>query len=407
MELLLVAVIVMALVFDFTNGFQDTANSVATIIGTRAMEPKAAVTMAALLNFAGAFISLEVAATVGKGVIDPNSATLTVVLAGVTAAMVWNITTWYFGIPASASHGLIGGLVGAGVAGAGFSAIQWGGAVNKVLVPSIIAPIVGFLGAMLLMAVLMRMVRNANPKNMNRRFRNAQIFTGAWLSVTHGMNDAQKTMGIMALALVTAGHLDADAFEIPFWVVFSAASAMGLGTYVGGWRVIKTLGTKVVRMNPLQGFSASVGAAGVLQFAGTVGLPVSTTQCISGSVLGAGASRRASSVRWTVAGNMVVAWMITLPAAATVGATCYLLASINPVLLLAAAATFAFLIRRRADADEASLRNSAPPEPMRMPDLPTIMGVPVAAANAEASASMPGVGGVPTSVEPPRTPIGS
>jgi len=350
MDVLLVLVVIIALVFDFTNGFHDTANSIATLVGTRAMAPQAAVLMAAMLNFVGAFLSLEVAATVAKGVVDlPQSeAALEVVLAGVVGAIVWNLVTWYFGLPSSSSHALIGGMVGATVMWGGPSAVHWSGVFEKVLLPSIVAPLLGVLGGLGLMYVLMRAFRNVDPRTGNKFFRRAQILTGGWLSLTHGMNDATKTMGIIALALSTSGHLDTGGeFTVPTWVIFSAASAMGLGTYAGGWKIIKTLGGKVVKMNPMQGFSASVAAAAILQTAGTYGLPVSTTQCVSGCVLGSGASKRLSAVRWTVAGDIASAWVLTLPAAAAVGALAYLLAAISPALLLAVGGGTLFALRVR------------------------------------------------------------
>ena len=347
MELTLFLVIALALVFDFTNGFHDTPNSIATLVGTRAMPPQAAVAFAAVLNFIGAFIGSEVAATVGKGIIDPEVATLNLVMAALVGAIGWNLTTWYVGIPSSSSHALIGGLVGAALAST--SPIFWSGIMEKVAIPSVMAPLAGVLVAGLLTAILMRVFKNTNPARTNKLFRRAQILSGGWLSLTHGQNDAQKTMGIIGMALLISNGGDADSFDIPLWVTFSAATAMALGTYAGGWRIIKTLGGKVVKMEPMQGFAASAGAAGILFTAGMVGAPVSTTHCVTGCVMGAGASKRLSSVRWGLAGDIVTAWIFTLPAAALVGAVAYALISISPLALIAAVVGGAFLLRGQVE----------------------------------------------------------
>jgi PiT family inorganic phosphate transporter len=335
MGTMLVIVIVIALVFDFTNGFHDTANSIATMVGTRALDPKIAVIYAAVLNFFGALMGHEVAATVGKGIIDAqaNIATLEVALAGLTGAITWNMVTWYYGLPSSSSHALIGGLVGAAVA-QGNTTIYWSGVKDKVLIPSMLAPTLGIAGGLLLMFILMRVFRSINPQRGNAGFRRAQIFSGGWLSFSHGLNDAQKTMGVMMLALIAAGQLPESASEPPLWVKVSAALAMGLGTYAGGWKIIKTLGGKVVKMSPMQGFSASIAAAGILTYAERMGMPISTTHTVTGCVLGAGSAKRLSSVRWTVAGDIVTAWVLTLPSAMVVGAVAFFLTAISPWVLL-------------------------------------------------------------------------
>ena len=337
MEIMLVMVILIALVFDFTNGFHDTANSIATVVGTRALDPKLAVLGAAILNFIGALAGHEVAATIGKGIIDATAdiATLEVALAGLTGAITWNLITWFFGLPSSSSHALVGGLVGAAMAQG--KTVHWSGVTEKVLIPSLVAPILGILGGLLLMAVLMRVGRRANPRTGNKVFRRMQLFSGGWLSFVHGANDAQKAMGVMMLALIAAGNLPTDVTEPPLWVKMSAALAMGLGTYAGGWKIIKTLGGKVVKMSPMQGFSASFAAAGILQVAERNGFPVSTTHVVTGCVLGAGSAKRLSSVRWSVAGEIVTAWVMTLPIAAAIGAIAYLLTAISPVVLLSVA----------------------------------------------------------------------
>ena len=351
-EATLVAVVAVALFFDFTNGFHDSANSIATSVSTRALAPRPAVLSAALLNFAGAFVSLEVAATVAKGIVDAEAITLEVVLSGLVGAITWNLITWYFGLPSSSSHALIGGMLGAAIAAAGLDVVQWGGLKNKVLIPSLLAPLFGFIGAALLMIVIFWIIRRRSPGMVNRVFRRLQLVSGGFVAFTHGTNDAQKTMGIIALALVAAGHIPADDFHVPFWVVVSAATAMALGTYAGGWRIIKTLGQRVAKLDPPQGFAAQTSTATILFFTGTVGFPVSTTHTVSGSVLGAGASRRLSAVRWGVAGNILVAWIMTVPSAALVGAGMELITrapagTLLVLVLVVAIAVGAFAARNR------------------------------------------------------------
>lgn len=348
MTTVLVMVIVIAIVFDFTNGFHDTANSIATMVGTRALDPKLAIIYATVLNFLGAMSGHQVAATVGKGIIEASAsiATLEVALAGLTGAIVWNIITWFFGLPSSSSHALIGGLVGAAAA-EGNIVIFWDGVRDKVLVPSFLAPTIGLVGGLLLMAVLMRLAYNMDPRKGNKFFRRMQLFSGGWLSFSHGLNDAQKTMGVMMLALIAAGHLPQSVTEPPLWVKFSAALAMGLGTYAGGWKIIKTLGGKVVKMSPMQGFSASMAGASILTWAEQNGMPISTTHCVTGCVLGAGSAKRLSSVRWTVVGEIITAWVMTLPMAALVGAAAYMITAISPFLLLTSAAAILAALRYR------------------------------------------------------------
>ncbi len=347
MEVMLVLVIVIAILFDFTNGFHDTANSIATMVGTRAFDPKLAVIYAAALNFAGALMGHEVAATVGKGIIEAtaNIDTLEVALAGLTGAIVWNLVTWVYGLPSSSSHALVGGLVGAAVVGG--VTVHWDGVVDKVVLPSFMAPTLGFLGALLMMAFLMRAAKGLHPRTGNKAFRRMQLFSGGWLSYSHGLNDAQKTMGVMMLALIAAGHLPETVAEPPMWVKVSAALAMGLGTYAGGWKIIKTLGGKVVKMNPMQGFSVSMSGAMILTWAEHHGMPVSTTHCVTGCVLGAGSAKRLSSVRWTVVGDIVTAWVMTLPIAGLVGAFAFMLTAISPLVLVLVAVGVLALLRTR------------------------------------------------------------
>jgi inorganic phosphate transporter, PiT family len=319
-DLTLVAVVAVALFFDFTNGFHDTANSIATSVSTRALSPRAAVLSAAVLNILGAFVSLKVAATVAKGIVNPEAITLDVVLAGLVGAITWNLITWYLGLPSSSSHALIGGILGSSIAAAGTDVVNWNGLKEKVLIPSLIAPFAGLAIAGLLMVLITWVIRRRAPGIVNRVFRRFQLVSGGFVAFTHGTNDAQKTMGIIALALIAGGHLAPDA-DPPTWVIISAALAMGAGTYAGGWRIIKTLGTRIAKLDPPQGFAAQTACASILWTTAHYGFPVSTTHTISGSVMGAGASRRLSAVRWGVAGSIVVAWIMTIPCAAAVGAT--------------------------------------------------------------------------------------
>jgi inorganic phosphate transporter, PiT family len=322
-DLILVIVVVTALAFDFTNGFQDTANVVATSISTRALAPRTAVAIAAILNFVGAFISLEVAATVATGVVEATAITPTVIFGGLLGAISWNLITWYFGIPSSASHALIGGMVGAAVAGAGFGAVIGEGVLGSVLIPAILAPTIALLIGAAAIWVAYRMIGRLRPGPVNRGFRLGQIFSGSLLALAHGTNDAQKTMGVITLALIATGHLSADEFEVPLWVIVSAATAIALGTYTGGWRIIRTMGTKIIKMDSAQGFSAQGAGAATILASSYFGYPLSTTHVIAGGVMGAGVGKRLSAVRWGVAGNIVAAWLITLPAAAVIGALAY------------------------------------------------------------------------------------
>ena len=318
-ELTLAAVVAVALFFDFTNGFHDTANAIATSVSTRAMSPRAAVAMAAVLNFAGAFVSVAVAATVAKGIVNPDAITLDIVLAGLTGAITWNLVTWYLGLPSSSSHALIGGIMGSAVFAEGWNVVQWQGLKDKVLIPSLLAPFLGIAVAFALIICITWIIARRSPAKVNRVFRRLQLVSGGFVAFTHGTNDAQKTMGIIALALVATGHLSPDFDRPPTWVIASAALAMAAGTYAGGWRIIKTLGQRIAKIDPPQGFAAQTACASILWATAHYGFPVSTTHTISGSVMGAGASRGLSAVRWGVAGNILLAWLFTIPMAFLVG----------------------------------------------------------------------------------------
>ncbi|MBA2239866.1 MAG: inorganic phosphate transporter [Solirubrobacterales bacterium] len=353
-QLVLVIVVVTALAFDFTNGFHDTANVVATSISTRAMSPRIAVGYAAVLNFAGAFISLAVAATVASDVVDSGAIqSTTVIFAGLIGAIAWNLATWYFGLPSSSSHALIGGVVGAVLVASGPDAVIGDGILGNVLIPAIVAPILAFAVAGIAIVICYRVLGAQRPGPVTRAFRMGQVVSGGLLALAHGTNDAQKTMGVIALALIINGDLAAGS-DPPFWVIVSAATAIALGTYSGGWRIIRTMGTRIIKMDAAQGFSAQCAGAAVIMASTNFGFPLSTTQVISGGVMGAGAGKRLSAVRWGVAGNIVVAWVLTLPGAAAIGALSYLVVdllgggALGTVLIAAAAvATVVVALVRR------------------------------------------------------------
>src|ERR1044072_7509099 len=318
----MVIVVVTALAFDFTNGFHDTANVVATSISTRAARPRTAIAMASLLNFAGAFISISVAATAANDVVDAGVITPTVVFAGLIGAIAWNLITWWFGLPSSSSHALIGGVVGSAVVAAGFDAVFADGLVGKVLVPAVVAPLLAFTVAGIGIGIVYRIVGRQRPGTVTRGFRYGQIVSGGLLALAHGTNDAQKTMGVITLALIANGSLGAGE-DPPVWVIASAATAIALGTYSGGWRIIKTTGTRIIKMDAAQGFSAQGAGAAVILASTHFGFPLSTTHVINGGVMGSGAAKRLSAVRWGVAGNIMLAWLLTLPAAAAIGGVAY------------------------------------------------------------------------------------
>ncbi|CAN5335176.1 low-affinity phosphate transporter PitH [soil metagenome] len=330
MELtLVVAVIAIALVFDYTNGFHDAANAIATSVSTRALTPRVALVLAAVMNFVGAFLGTDVADTVGRGVIESTEVSgvdgLTVVLGALLGAISWNLITWYVGLPSSSSHALIGGLVGAALAGS--VGVQWGGILDKVLIPMVLSPAIGFLGAFGLMVATMWLFRKANPGRVNRGFRMAQTVSAAAMALGHGLQDAQKTMGVIFLALLVSDNVAGDD-PIPTWVKVAAASAISLGTYAGGWRIMRTLGRRIIDLDPARGFAAETVAASTLYvMAIGLGAPVSTTHTITSSVMGVGATKRLSAVRWGVARSIVTAWVLTIPMAASMAALAYVLAS--------------------------------------------------------------------------------
>ena len=319
---ILIAVLGLAVLFDYINGFHDTANAIATSVSTRALKPQWAIAMSATANFAGALTGTAVAKTIGAGLIAPQAEGGVVVAAALVGAITWDLITWRFGVPSSSSHALIGGLLGASAAAVGFGAWKMDGILGKVIFPLVTSPIAGFLVGFMVMVVIFNLFRRAHPKTMNDRFRRLQVLSAGFMAFSHGSNDAQKTMGVMTLALVTAGII--PDFKVPFLVIVAAATAMSLGTAAGGWRIIKTMGTKVVKLDPVHGFAAETSAATIIFGASTLGMPVSTTHVISSAILGAGSSDRFNAVHWGVARNIGIAWVVTLPASGIVAALSYL-----------------------------------------------------------------------------------
>jgi PiT family inorganic phosphate transporter len=326
--LTLLVVLALAIAFDYINGFHDTANAIATSVSTRALRPGWAIAMSAVANFVGALTGTEVARTIGSGLIDTRVESQAVIAAALVGAIAWNLLTWRLGIPSSSSHALIGGLLGATLVAAGIGAWQMEGIFGKVLLPLFASPLLGFTIGLLLMALLFNVFRRAHPVRLNAVFRRLQVLSAAYMAFSHGSNDAQKTMGIMTLALVTAGVI--DEFTVPLWVMITAAAAISLGTAAGGWRIIRTMGTKVVKLDPVHGFAAETTAASVIFGASQLGMPVSTTHVISSAIMGVGSSDRMKTVRWGVARSIVTAWILTLPASGLTAGAAYLV--LRPVL---------------------------------------------------------------------------
>jgi PiT family inorganic phosphate transporter len=322
--LILVLVVIAALSFDYINGFHDAANAVATVVSTGVLPLRTAIILSALLNFAGALTGTAVAATIGKGLVEPGAVTQVVVLAALLGAILWNLVTWYFGIPSSSSHALVGGLVGSALAHAGGRSIRPDGLI-RVVESLVVSPLVGFAIGFILMVLILWACRGGSPSRLSRIFRRLQIASAGLMALSHGSNDAQKTMGIiaMSLALYSGGSNAAAYFHVPLWVMVACAVAMGAGTMAGGVRIIKTMGTKIIDLKPVHGFAAETGAAVTILGASHLGLPVSTTHVISGAIMGVGSSQRVSAVRWGVTARIAWAWVLTIPVCAVVGCACY------------------------------------------------------------------------------------
>ncbi len=322
--LLLGLVVLIALVFDFTNGAHDSANAIATIVSTKVLSPRTAVFLAATLNIAGAFIGTKVALTIGSGIVNPELVMghQSLVLTALLGAIFWNLLTWYWGLPSSSSHALIGGLIGSSVMYAGWEALNYMTILKKIVLPLVLSPLAGFLSGYLIMLALSWLFVRAHPARINQTFKKLQIVSSAFMATSHGMNDAQKTMGIITLALFIFHAI--PEMQVPNWVKISCALAMGLGTAMGGWKIVKTMGHKIFKLEPIHGFAAETSASLVITGASFLGAPISTTHTISTSIIGVGASKRLSAVRWGVAESMIMAWIMTIPASAVVAASCFL-----------------------------------------------------------------------------------
>jgi inorganic phosphate transporter, PiT family len=321
---MLMLIVAIGLIFDFINGFHDTANAIATSVATRVLKPGTAVLMAGVLNVVGALTGTAVATTIGKGIVPPTVATQLLVIAALLAAIVWDLVTWRFGIPSSSSHALIFSIVGAGVAAAGWQSIEFGG-LTKTFQGLVFSPLLGFLGAFLLMLLLLWILARMRPQLVTRIFGRLQVLSAAWLAFSHGGNDAQKTMGVITMALASYYGWTGSQWGVPLWVILAAATSMGLGTSIGGWRIVRTIGLKVVELRPINGFAAETAAAAIIEVASRLGIPVSTTHVISSAILGVGATKRLSAVRWGIAGHIVVAWVVTIPACIALGWAIYYL----------------------------------------------------------------------------------
>ncbi|QBD77794.1 inorganic phosphate transporter [Ktedonosporobacter rubrisoli] len=321
---MLVLIVIIGLIFDFINGFHDTANAIATSVATRVLKPGTAVLMAAVLNVVGALTGTAVASTIGKGIVPPGVGTQLLVIAALLAAIIWDLITWRFGIPSSSSHALIFSIVGAGVAAAGWQSIEFGG-ISKTLQGLVFSPLLGFVGALLVMLLLLWLFARMRPQLVTRIFGRLQILSAAWVAFSHGGNDAQKTMGIITMALASYYGWTGSQWSVPLWVILAAATSMGLGTCIGGWRVVKTVGLKVVELRPINGFAVETAAAAIIEIASRLGIPVSTTHVLSSAIMGVGATRRLSAVRWGVAGSIVIAWVVTLPVCIFLGWAIYFL----------------------------------------------------------------------------------
>lgn len=321
---MLVLVIFAALAFDYINGFHDTANAIATCVSTRALTVRAAIIMAAVLNFAGAMVSTKVAATIGKGIVDKDNVTQMVVLAGILGAIIWDIVTWYYGLPSSSSHAIIGGLMGAVMAHAGSAALHWTG-LQKIILALLISPVIGTIIGFVFMVIIYWTFRKKAPSGLNKGFKRLQIVSAAFMAFSHGTADAQKSMGVITMALLSYGLI--PSFDVPTWVKIACAVSMGIGTAAGGWRIIKTVGHDFVKLQPVHGFCVETASAGVILGAASIGMPVSTTHVITSTILGVGLSKRISAVNWGVAQRIVIAWVLTIPASAIVAYASYLLLS--------------------------------------------------------------------------------
>lgn len=318
---LLICVVVTALVFEYINGFHDSANAIATVVSTKVLTARVAIVYAGVLNIAGAFLGTHVASTIGKGIVATDSVTQGVILCALLSAIIWNLVTWYYGIPSSSSHALIGGLMGAAISKAGYSVVQFEGVTKKVLLPMVTSPLIGFCIGFFCMVVILWACARAKPNVVNKYFKRLQLLSSGIMAISHGSNDAQKTMGIITLALVSYHTL--PTFEVPYWVILGCAVTMGLGTMAGGWRIIRTMGSKMIKLKPVHGFAAETAAAAVILSASHFGIPVSTTHIIATSIMGVGSTRGMHALKWGIVGNIVLAWILTIPVCMVIAAVLY------------------------------------------------------------------------------------
>ncbi|MFJ5306308.1 anion permease [Streptomyces sp. NPDC088350] len=410
-SLILAIVVVTALAFDFTNGFHDTANAMATTISTGALKPKVAVAMSAALNLVGAFLSVEVANTISKGLVDESGIRPEVIFAALVGAILWNLVTWLVGLPSSSSHALMGGLIGATIASAGTGAVHGDVLVTKVLLPAVAAPIVAGVAAMLATRFSYALSRNANGKAADKGFRVGQIASAGLVSLAHGTNDAQKTMGIITLALVAGGSLAPDS-DPPTWVILSAGLAIAMGTYIGGWRIIRTMGKGLTDLRPQQGFAAQTSAAAVILASSHIGFSLSTTHAVSGSVMGAGLGRKGGVVRWSTATRMFVAWGLTLPAAALVGALAESVTGLGDwgtalvAVFLVASSAAIWLLSRRQVVDASNVNEVEEPPGVVTAAIAAVTPPPSVALSEGLTATIPSppVNPAPVATSDPATP---
>ncbi|HBG48860.1 MAG TPA: anion permease [Cyanobacteria bacterium UBA9971] len=321
--IVLIIIILLAVAFEYINGFHDSANAIATVVSTKALTPRQAIIYAAVLNLGGALLGTHVAKTIGGGIVDASSVTQTVIACALIGAIIWNLFTWYFGIPSSSSHALIGGLMGAAMMHSGYKVVKITGLVEKVLIPMVTSPVLGIFVGFTIMLLFLWIFLKSNPEIVNRNFKKLQLISSGFLALSHGSNDAQKTMGIITLLLLSSGYI--DKMEVPLWVILLCALTMAFGTMAGGWKIIRTMGSKIIKVKPIHGFSAEVSSASIILTASHFGIPVSTTHIISTSIMGVGSTMRASAVRWGIVGNIVTAWIVTIPACMFMSALSYII----------------------------------------------------------------------------------
>ncbi|MER6093883.1 inorganic phosphate transporter [Streptomyces bluensis] len=407
-SLILAIVVITALAFDFTNGFHDTANAMATTISTGAMKPKVAVAMSAVLNLVGAFLSIEVANTISKGLVDEAGIRPEVIFAALVGAILWNLLTWLVGLPSSSSHALMGGLIGATIASAGLGAVHGDVLVTKVLIPAVAAPLVAGIAAMIAARLTYTLGRNAHEKATSKGYRAGQITSAGLVSLAHGTNDAQKTMGIITLALVAGGALAPDS-DPPVWVILSAGIAIALGTYLGGWRIIRTMGKGLTDLQPQQGFAAQTSAATVILASSHLGFSLSTTHSVSGAVMGAGLGRRGGVVRWSTATRMFVAWGLTLPAAALVGACAEWVTSFGSwgttlvAVFLVTSSAAIWLVSRREVVDHTNVNDTDEPAGIVTTAVAAVTPPPAGTLTDDLTATVPAHAPAKTPAKPPAT----